>query len=64
HLDLLAGIGDDALPLSWTDVQGYRQEAERRGIALNIAPLVGHGALRIAAMGVDSAPASAEQMAT
>ncbi len=64
HLDLLAGIGDDALPLSWTDVEGYRQEAERRGIAVNIAPLVGHGALRIATMGVDSAPASAGQMAT
>ena len=64
HLDLLAGIGDDALPLSWTDVEGYRQLAESRGIALNIAPLVGHGALRIAAMGVDSGPASAEQMAT
>ncbi len=64
HLDLLAGIGDDALVLNWTDVEGYRQEAERRGIAVNIAPLVGHGALRIAAMGVDSAAASAEQMAT
>ncbi len=64
HQDLLAGIGDDALPLTWTDVEGYRQEAERRGIAVNIAPLVGHGALRIAAMGVDSAAASAEQMAT
>ena len=64
HLDLLAGIGDDALPLTWTDVEGYRQEAERRGIAVNIAPLVGHGALRIAAMGVDSATASAEQLAS
>jgi len=64
HLDLLAGIGDDALELTWTDVEGYRQEAERRGIAVNIAPLVGHGALRIAAMGVDSAAASAEQLAT
>ncbi len=64
HLDLLAGIGDDALALSWTDVDGYRQEAERRGIAVNIAPLVGHGALRIAAMGVDSRPASAAQLAT
>ncbi len=64
HQDLLAGIGDDALPLTWTDVEGYRQEAERRGIAVNIAPLVGHGALRIAAMGVDSAAASAEQLAT
>lgn len=64
HLDLLAGIGDDAQPLTWTDLEGYRQVAERQGIAVNIAPLVGHGALRIAAMGVDSGSASAEQMAT
>jgi len=63
HLDLLAGIGDDALELTWTDVEGYRQEAERRGIALNIAPLVGHGALRIAAMGVESRSATASEMA-
>ncbi len=64
HQDLLAGIGDDALEISWVDVEGYRQAAEHQGIALNIAPLVGHGALRIAAMGVSSAPADARQMAT
>jgi len=63
HLDLLAGIGDDAVELSWTDLEGYRELAEARGIAINIAPLVGHGALRIAAMGVDSGPASTQQMA-
>ncbi len=64
HQDLLAGIGDDALELSWTDVEGYRREAESRGIALNVAPLVGHGALRIAAMGVESGAASPAQMQT
>jgi len=64
HQDLLAGIGDDAAELTWTDVEGYRQEVERRGIAVNIAPLVGHGALRIAAMGVESAAATAGQLAT
>lgn len=63
HLDLLAGIGDDALALTWTDLQGYREAIEGRGIAPNIAPLVGHGALRIAAMGVDSRAASAAQLA-
>ncbi|MEP6968872.1 MAG: amidohydrolase family protein, partial [Betaproteobacteria bacterium] len=51
HLDLLAGIGDDAMDISWTDLEGYRTVAQRQGIAVNIAPLVGHGALRIAAMG-------------
>jgi len=63
HLDLLAGIGDDALPLAWTDLQGYREAVEARGIAPNIAPLVGHGALRIAAMGVRTGAASASEMA-
>ena len=63
HLDLLAGIGDDALALDWTDLQGYRERVEARGVALNIAPLVGHGALRIAAMGVDSGAATPAQMA-
>ncbi|MFO1193723.1 MAG: D-aminoacylase [Rhodoferax sp.] len=63
HLDLLAGIGDDAMALTWTDLDGYRAAAESRGIAVNIAPLVGHGALRIAAMGVESGEASQEQMA-
>ena len=64
HQDLLAGIGDDARAISWVDVEGYRQLAESRGIAVNIAPLVGHGALRIAAMGVSSAPATAAELAT
>ncbi len=64
HQDLLAGIGDDALEISWVDVEGYRRAVEHKGIALNIAPLVGHGALRIAAMGVSSAPADTRQMAT
>ena len=62
HLDLLAGIGDDALDLAWTDLEGYRQVAQDKGIALNIAPLVGHGALRIAAMGLSSAAADAQQL--
>lgn len=64
HQDLLAGIGDDALDVSWTDLEGYRRLAEQRGLAVNVAPLVGHGALRIAAMGVSSAAASAQEMAT
>jgi N-acyl-D-amino-acid deacylase len=37
HLDLLAGIGDDAMALTWVDLEGYRQAAESRGIAINMA---------------------------
>ena len=62
HLDLLAGIGDDPAALSWVDLNGYRAAAEQGGIALNIAPLVGHGALRIAVMGVRKDNASAAEL--
>lgn len=49
HLDLLAGIGDDPIDVSWTDMAGYAREVEGRGVSLNVVPLVGHGQLRIAA---------------
>lgn len=52
HADLLVGIGDDRIDPNWTDLNEYRQVMQSQGIALNIAPLVGHGALRIAAMGL------------
>ena len=64
HLDLLAGIGDDQVKLDWEDLDGYREVAQAQGIAINIAPLVGHGALRIAAMGVSSAAANEQQLST
>jgi N-acyl-D-amino-acid deacylase len=62
HQDLMASLGDAPEALAWTDLDGYRRTAEQRGIAMNIAPLVGHGALRIAAMGVDTNPPDAAQM--
>lgn len=52
HLDLLAGIGDDPIEPSWTDLTGYAEAVAARGTAVNIAPLVGHGQLRIAALGM------------
>ena len=62
HQDLLAGIGDDPGALEWVDLEGYRRAAQSRGIAMNIAPLVGHGALRIAVMGVSTQVANSAQM--
>ncbi|WP_162451552.1 amidohydrolase family protein [Phytoactinopolyspora mesophila] len=52
HLALLAGIGDDPVQPTWTDLDGYADAVEHAGIALNIAPLVGHGQLRIATAGL------------
>lgn len=52
HSDFLAGIGDDRIEFDWFDLEGYREVIHKSGIAINIAPLVGHGTLRIAAMGL------------
>lgn len=52
QLELLAGIGDDPIEPAWTDLDGYAEAFAERGVAINVAPLVGHGQLRIAAAGM------------
>ncbi len=42
----------------WRTFDQYMAALESGGLGINIAPLVGHGALRIAAMGLDERPAS------
>ena len=64
HLDHLGGRGFGGLELSWTDVDGYAQVVDRRPTALNLAPLVGHGTLRTAGMGLDRRPPTADELAT
>lgn len=51
QLDLLEGIGDRRIDPDWTDLDGYAAALTEQGIALNVAPLVGHGALRLAVAG-------------
>lgn len=53
HVDHLARIGDDPVPLTWDDLDGYAARLEENPPALNVAPLVGHGTVRVAVMGVD-----------
>lgn len=53
HLDLLAGIGDDPVRPWWRELAGYAEALGEAGTAVNVAPLVGHGQLRIAAAGMD-----------
>ena len=52
HLDLLAGLGDDPVCPSWRDLAGYAEAVADAGVAVNVAPLVGHGQLRIAVAGM------------
>ena len=40
--------------ISWTDFSGYSDRLEKSGIAVNVVPLVPHGALRIAVMGMEN----------
>lgn len=62
HRDHLARIGDDPITPSWTDLDGYAAELERRGTAINVAPLLGHGTLRVAVLGVDDRPPTPDEL--
>ena len=58
------GGGYQASDISWNDLNGYRATLQARGIAQNNAPLVGHGNLRIAAMGLKEGGAKGADLAT
>jgi len=57
------GGGYQASDISWNDLNGYRATLQARGIAQNNAPLVGHGNLRIAAMGLKEGSAKGADLA-
>ena len=46
----------------WRTLAEYFERMERQGISLNLVPLVGHGAVRLAVKGFDSNQASKEEM--
>ncbi|MBT4514972.1 MAG: D-aminoacylase [Chloroflexi bacterium] len=48
---------------SWTDVSGYSEVVNQNGVSINVAPLVGHSALRIAAGAQNDAPPTPDQLA-
>lgn len=58
------GLHDFSLPedgITWNDLAEYADRVDRLGPGINVAPLVGHAPLRIAAMGMaDRAPTAAE----
>jgi N-acyl-D-amino-acid deacylase len=47
----------------WTGFRQYLKALELAGGAINIAPLVGHGALRLAVMGLAERPATEKELA-
>jgi N-acyl-D-amino-acid deacylase len=48
--------------ISWTDFSGYSDRLEESGIAVNLVPLVPHGALRIAVMGMENREPWADEL--
>lgn len=52
-----------ALDWSWTDASGFAKTVQRSSPAVNLGLQVGHGALRIAAMGDSAREPSAEELA-
>jgi N-acyl-D-amino-acid deacylase len=46
----------------WRTFEGYLQTLQNGGLGINIAPLAGHGALRIAVKGLDEGAATAEEL--
>ncbi len=56
-------ILDDVLEPRWTSMDGFLCALEETGVPLNVAELVGHGAVRAAVMGsLDPAPPTPEQL--
>jgi N-acyl-D-amino-acid deacylase len=65
RLDELRGFAlhlPKGLDFTWTTFQEYLQALDRGGLALNVVHLVGHGALRIAAMGFARRPPASGEM--
>ena len=50
------------LKITWTTFDEYLREEERRGLGANVAHLVGHGAIRTAAMGFDARDPTDEEL--
>jgi N-acyl-D-aspartate/D-glutamate deacylase len=52
------------MPYDWTGLSGYAERLQAAGPLSNHAPLVGHNAIRVAAMGYDNRPPSVEELKT
>src|SRR5262245_26046377 len=55
------GLSVPPLAWDWTTFRSYLDVLTRQGVALNVAPLVGHGTVRLVVMGPGDARATADQ---
>ena len=59
----LIGVAPEDLPMPWPTFGSFLESIERCKPAVNVAALVGHGALRQEAMGLERRPPSPEELA-
>ncbi len=50
------------LEADWTDLAGFYERLQLGGMAFNYATLIGHGAIRSAAMGIENRPPSSAEL--
>jgi N-acyl-D-amino-acid deacylase len=62
HADHLARATAPIKPW-WTDLDGYAAALTEEGLGINVAPLAGHGTIRVAALGVDQRPVTTDEQA-
>jgi N-acyl-D-amino-acid deacylase len=60
--EMMSGLHGEEVDWTWTDLAGYRDVAAERGLGINIAPLVGHGALRGAVVGFEDRQATPDDI--
>lgn len=53
---------DPSVIWDWRDVSGYRRRVNGSGMSMNVALLAGHLPIRVAVVGYDARPASAEEL--
>jgi N-acyl-D-amino-acid deacylase len=56
-------LHDRDLDYAWTGMASYLTTLEQRGLALNVAQLVGHGTVRAAVRGVQPGPSAPDEVA-
>src|SRR5262245_28841604 len=57
-----AGLTVPALAWDWTTFRSYLDGLTRQGLSINVAPLVGHGTVRLLVMGPGDASPTADQL--
>jgi N-acyl-D-aspartate/D-glutamate deacylase len=56
------GLAVPPLRWDWTTFRSYLEGLSREGLSVNVAPLVGHGTIRVVAMGASDARPTPEQL--